>query len=118
MKGTLTQVMDPAQVGPYTTPTNGDRFVGAKFTIVGVSGTFSSDADLDATLIGSDGQTYSPDFSALAGCTNFNHGTYSVTPGASTTGCVAYQVPTGVHVAQIQWGGFLNSGAPASWTIG
>jgi hypothetical protein len=118
MKVTLTQVIDPAHGGPYETPTNGDRYVAAKFTIVGVSGTFSSDANINASLIGSDGQTYTSGGATIAGCTNFNYGTYTVTPGASTTGCVAYEVPTSVHVVQIQWGDILSSGAPASWAVG
>lgn len=117
MKVTLTQVLDPAPPGPYESITNGDRLVAAKFSIVGVSGTFSSDANIDASLIGSDGQTYTSFGEPIVGCTNFNYGTYSVTAGATTVGCVAFEVPLAVKTAHIEWGGFL-SGAPASWSVG
>jgi hypothetical protein len=56
---TLTRLISPAQgASQFSTPQNGDRFVGAVFTIGGISGTFSDDANNDATLIGSNGQTY------------------------------------------------------------
>jgi len=57
----------------------------------------------DATLIGSDGQTYTADFDTLAGCTNFAHGQYQLGTGESSTGCVAFQVPTGVTVAKVKY---------------
>lgn len=116
MTVTLMQVMDPAHGTMYESPTTGDRFVGGKFRIVGVSGTFSDDANIDASLIGSDNQTYSADFDSIAGCTDFNSGTYTVTSGQTSVGCVTFQLPVGVTIAQIQWGGFL-SGAPGVWTV-
>jgi len=117
MKVTLTGVSDPAQPGPYTPVTNGDRLVAAKFSITGVSGTFSSDVFIDASLVGSDEQTYQATPLPVNGCTSFKSGTYSVTPGVTSVGCAAFEVPTAVHVAKIQWGGFLNSGI-ATWTVG
>lgn len=115
----LTKVIDPAQgADQYTTPDNGYRFVGAVFTLSGVSGTYSDDANSDATLIGSNGQSYTADFDAIAGVTNFNNGQYNLTPGVRSVGAVTFQVPTGVSVSAIQWsgtGGF--GGAPATWTL-
>jgi hypothetical protein len=117
MSVTLTQVIDPAQgANEFDTPDNGNRFVGAKFKIAGISGSFSDDANSDAVVIGSDGQSYTPDFSDIAGCTNFNAGGFSVSPGTSATGCVAFQVPQGVTVASVQWGGAFG-GTPATWTL-
>jgi hypothetical protein len=116
---TLTKVIDPAQgADQFTTPNNGYRFVGAVFTLKGVSGTFSDDANSDATLVGSNGQSYTADFNSIAGVTNFNNGLYNLTPGAHSVGAVTFQVPTGVSVSAIQWsgsGGF--GGAPATWTL-
>lgn len=66
--------------------------------------------------MGSDGQTYQPDFSDIAGCTNFNAGSYTVPPGRNSIGCVVFQVPNGVHVASVQWGGQFG-GNPATWTL-
>jgi hypothetical protein len=93
----LTQVIDPAQgADQYTTPNNGFRFVAAVFTLYGVSGTFSDDANSDATLVGSNSQTYTFDGSSLAGVTNFNYGDYNLTPGQTSVGAVAFQVPDAV----------------------
>jgi hypothetical protein len=113
----LTQVIDPAQgADQYTTPNNGFRFVAAVFTLNGVSGTFSDDANSDATLIGSNSQTYTFDGSSLAGVTNFNYGGYNLTAGQTSVGAVAFQVPDGVKVSSIQWGGTFGSSA-ATWTV-
>lgn len=113
----LTQVIDPAQgADQYTTPNNGSRFVGAVFTLNGVSGTFSDDANSDATLIGSNSQTYTFDASNLASVTNFNNGEYNLTPGQTSVGAVAFQVPDWVKVSSIQWGGTFGSSA-ATWTV-
>lgn len=115
----LTRVIDPAQGSDqFTTPDNGNRFVGAVFKIMGLSGTFSDDANNDATLIGSNGQTYSADFNSIAGYTNFNSGEYNVSAGEKSVGAVTFQVPIAVKVAKIEWsanGGF--GGAPAEWQV-
>ncbi len=113
----LTHVMDPAQgADEFNTPDNGNRFVGAKFKITGLSGTFSDDANSDAVLVGSNGQSYQPDFSDIRGCTNFNAGSYSVSPGTSSVGCVVFQVPENVQASSIQWGSEFG-GTPATWTL-
>jgi hypothetical protein len=112
-------VIDPAQgADQFTTPDNGNRFVGAVFTITGTSGTLSDDANNDATLIGSNGQTYTADFDSIAGYTNFNNGEYNVSAGENSAGAVTFQLPLTVNVTKIEWsanGGF--GGAPAEWLI-
>jgi hypothetical protein len=119
MTVTLTKMIDPAQgADQFSTPNNGYRFVGAVFTLDGVSGTFSDDANSDATLVGSNGQSYTADFDSIAGFTNFNSGEYNLTPGVRSVGAVTFQVPVGVSASAIQWsgsGGF--GGAPATWTL-
>jgi hypothetical protein len=116
---TLTQVIDQAQgADQFTTPGNGNRFVGAVFSIKGISGTFSDNANNDAALIGSNGQTYSADFDSITGYTNFNNGEYNVGPGENSLGAVTFQVPLAVQVAKVEWsanGGF--GGAPAEWLV-
>jgi hypothetical protein len=116
---TLTQVIDPAQgADQFTTPQSGSRFVGAVFTIKGISGTFSDDANNDATIIGSNGQTYTADFDSITGYTSFNDGEFSVSPGESSVGAVTFQIPLAVKVSKVEWsanGGF--GGAPAEWLI-
>ena len=119
MSVTLTKVIDPAPgADQFTTPGNGNRFVAAVFTITGISGTFSDDANNDATLVGSNGQTYTADFDSIAGYTNFNNGLYNVSAGENSVGAVTFQVPLTVKVTKIEWsanGGF--GGAPAEWLV-
>jgi hypothetical protein len=116
MSVTLTAVIDPARATPYESVTNGSRLVAVKFTITGVSGTFSSDANIDASVIGNDAQTYSVSFNGVQGCTNFNGGSYSVTPGHTSIGCVVFEVPNSVKLSQVTWGGSFG-GKPAVWDV-
>jgi hypothetical protein len=115
----LLRVIDPAQgADQFTIPQSGGRFVGAVFIIKGISGTFSDDANNDATLIGSDGQTYTADFDSIAGYTNFNHGEYNVSAGETSVGAVTFQIPLTVTVSKIEWS--VNDGmggVPAEWLI-
>jgi hypothetical protein len=113
----LTNVIDPAQgVDQSSTPNNGFRLVGAVFTLSGVSGTFSDDANSNATIVGSNGLSYTASANSIAGVTNFNN--YILTPGVHSVGAVTFQIPTGIKVSAIQWsadGGF--GGAPVTWTL-
>lgn len=113
----LTQIIDPAKgANEFETPDNGKRFVGAKFKLTGTSGSFNDDANSDATLVGSDGQSYTADFDDIAGCTNFNGGDFTVTPHQTSVGCVVFEVPDSVHVRSVQWNSSLE-GTPATWTV-
>jgi hypothetical protein len=102
---TLTQIIDPAQGGDqYTTPDDGKRFVGAVMTIKNVgTSAFTGDAASNSTIMGSDGQIYTPDFNSLAGCTDFDNGQYQLGAGESATGCVAFQIPNGVTVVKFKF---------------
>ncbi|HEX4656524.1 MAG TPA: hypothetical protein VH307_03990 [Streptosporangiaceae bacterium] len=118
MTVTLTRMIDPALgADQFSTPNNGFRFVGAVFTLKGVSGTFSDDANSDATVVGSNIQSYTADFNSIAGVTNFNHGEFNLTPGTTSIGAVTFQVPDGVKVASVQWSGSIFGGAPAAWVV-
>jgi hypothetical protein len=116
----LTKVIDPARgADSFSTPDNGKRFVGAVFTIKGVSGTSTDDANSDANLVGSDGQTYTADFDSIAGYTNFNSGQFNVGPGAVSVGAVTFQVPMGVKVYEVQWNAASGFGsASGTWKVG
>jgi hypothetical protein len=114
----LTQVIDPAEgADQFTAPNNGFRFAGAVFTLQGVSGTFSDDANNNATVVGSNGQSYTADFDSIAGYTNFNNGEFNLTPGVKSVGAVTFQIPNGVMIASIQWNGNIFGGAPATWVV-
>jgi hypothetical protein len=116
---TLARVIDPAQgADQFTTPQSGSRFVSAVLNIKGISGTFSDDANNDATIIGSNGQTYTADFDRITGYTNFNDGEFSVSAGESSVGAVTFEIPLAVKISKVEWsanGGF--GGAPAEWLI-
>jgi hypothetical protein len=114
---TLVRVIDPAQgASQFDTPDNGKRFVGTVFTIKALNGSpQNEDANTDAAVIGSNGQTYTADFSSIAGYTNFNNGSIQVAQGETQTGAVTFQVPNGVKVLEVQWtpsGGF---GSTVQW---
>jgi hypothetical protein len=107
---TLSQLIDPAE-GADIAPNSGDRYVAAVFVIADTSPSQSTsdDANSDASVVGSDNQTYSADFNDVNGCTNFNNGQYQLNPGQSSTGCVVFQLPTNVNVQLVEWsptGGF------------
>jgi len=115
---TLLAIIDPASgADEFTTPSAGSRFVGVKWEIKTTgSGTLSDDANNDTSLIGSDDQTYQPDFSTIAGCTNFDDGMYTIPSGQESIGCVTFQVPDAVKPAKVQFslgGGF--GGVAGQW---
>lgn len=116
---TLVKVIDPAQGSDqFNTPDNGNRFVGAVFTVTVTSGSLTDeDANSDASVTGSNSQTYTADFDTIADYTNFNGGDINLTQGQSVTGAVTFQVPEGVQVSRVQWqpGGF---GQSATWNVG
>ena len=91
----------------------GTRFVAAVFKITdnGTAST-SDDANNNATIVGSNDESYSADFDNVSECTNFNDGEYEIASGQSLTGCVVFEIPTSVSVAKIEWspdGGFGGS---------
>jgi hypothetical protein len=98
-----TKVVDPAQGLNQTTPKQGKRFVATLFTITNTSSqTLSTDGNLDANLVGSNGQIYSPAHTALSECAG--HTTkVQLAGGKSGTSCVAFEVNSGVKVATVQF---------------
>lgn len=117
---TLTQVIDPAQgADQFTTPDPGKRFVAVDLSIKNNGhSTYSDDANNDTSLIGSDNQSYTPDFDSVSECTNFDNGQITLAAGESVTGCVVFQLPTGVTTAKVQYtpdSGF--SGSTGEWQV-
>ncbi len=117
---TITQVIDPASgADQYTTPDAGKRFVGVEMTIQNTGKkTLQDDANSTTTVQGSDNQTYTFDVNDISECTNFNSGSYTLAPGASVTGCVVFQLPTGVSPKQVQFQptGFTG-GTTGQWQV-
>jgi hypothetical protein len=115
---TLTQVIDPATpASQYISPDAGTRYVSALITITN-KGTASvkDDANNDVTLIGSDNQSQTSNFTPVAECTDFANGVFNIAGGASATGCVTFQVPNSTTPAKIQFTGNSGlSGDTAEW---
>lgn len=85
-------------------PLAGNRLVALSLTLTDTGpGTISSDADTDATLTGTNGQTYMAAFDPVAGCTNFSGGIYTLRDGATETGCVVFQIPVDVSDSSVQF---------------
>lgn len=116
---TLAKVVSSAKgADQLSTPDKGNRFVGAVFTIKALSGSpKDEDANSDAALIGSNGQTYTADFNSIAGYTNFNNGSVDVAQGDTVTGAVTFQVPTGVAVSKVQWSSGGGFGSTVQWSV-
>ncbi len=103
---TATQVIDPA-TGASASAESGDRFVAVELTLSNQSSATSIDGDANysTTLTGSDGQTYAADYDMVSQCTSFlsGFGDFQLSSGASSTGCVVFQLPTAVSVQSIQF---------------
>ena len=112
------EVFDPAQgADQLSQPDSGKRFVAIDFSLRNTSGsTITDDINNDVTLIGTDSQSYTPDFDGVSECTNFNEGEYTLTPGNAESGCVVYQVPNGIDIKLIQFTLNSFSGDVAQWT--
>ncbi len=115
---TLVKVVDPAEPdNSFDAADAGKRLVGAEFKLTGISGNAQDDANNDAVVQGSDGQLYQPTFNGLAAGTNFDSGSFSLRSGVTEIGWVAFEVPDGVKVTDVQWNPSLSGGA-VTWVIG
>ncbi len=118
-KVTLDKVLEPAApASEFDAAASGHHLAGVQFTVVGVKGNTDENVNLDAKVVGSDGQLYSASIaSRLAVGTNFDYGSIKVSPGEKLTGWAAFELPNGVTVKSVQWSPFLSS-EHATWTIG
>ena len=94
---------NPNDVGPNSLVPANTQLYSAKLQITDIRGTYNDDTNNDATLIGSDKQSYSAGVDSITGCTNFNNGTVTLSPGQSAVGCVSFEVPDGVTATQFQY---------------
>lgn len=115
---TMTQIIDPATgANEFYTPNSGDRFVAVDMGLQNPSSaTITDDANLDATVIGTDSQAYTADFDSVAECTNFSSGQFTLLPGNSENGCVVFQLPVGIAVKAVQFTLGLNTADTVQWT--
>ena len=116
---TLVKVIDPAKgEDEFTVPGSGKRFVGLIFRVKALAGSLQDeDANNDAAVIGGNGQSYSADFSGIAGYTNFRDGAIHAAQGETVTGSVTFQVPNGVPVSKVQWTALSGYGSTVEWIL-
>ena len=116
----LDLIIDPATaVGRSTTLKHGRRLVGVVFTIDAISGRLRhEDAGSLATVVGSDGKTYTPGDSSIAGYAGLRNRHLNIAQGASATGAVAVQMPAGVTVSTVRWSAAPRSRSTITWPVG
>ncbi len=112
------QVIDPASgADPYTNAAHGKRFVGIKLRIHNVAPQkYQNNANNETTLTLSNGRRLASDYNPLVGCGNFDNGQVVLNAGQTKTGCVAFQVPNGVHVTKVSYRNTVFPGTGAQWT--
>jgi hypothetical protein len=104
----LTRIIDPAQGADGDTSflQNGDRFVAAEFKVSDHSAKpigGLTEFDNATTVVGSDGQTHSPDEPySVSECQNFDNGPDQIASGGSVTECVVFQIPRKVSPRRIE----------------
>jgi hypothetical protein len=112
---TVTSVVDPATAGTGSgEPDSGYRFVAVEMSLTDTGlGSVEGDANYSTTVVGSDGTTYHADFGTVAECTNFSYGLFDIPGNDSASGCVAFELPTGVTATTIKFTlapGWLDTG--------
>ncbi len=122
--GTTTWRVTVLKVVPNATPDNsfdaapaGSYLVGAEIQFTGVTGTSGDDANNDLVVQGSDHQVYQPAFDGLAYGTNFDSGDWTVAPGQTQVGWVAFEVKNGVTPASIQFTIGAGLSGTVTWTV-
>jgi hypothetical protein len=96
----------------FNAPSPGDYLVAVEFRVKDISASYdvSDDADVDATVVGSDNQTYTASFDTVTECTNFDHGDFQLGPGESSTGCVVFELPNAIRGTAVKWVTFTGTG--------
>jgi hypothetical protein len=115
----LDLILDPAPAaGRSTTLKHRTRLVGVVFTIKAVSGAVrAGNARRDAVVVASNGHTYTPVTSPIAGYAGFRDGRVKVARHGSATGAVTFQLPAGVTVSTVKWAAGSGSGATLRWPV-
>lgn len=113
---TILNVTDQAKgANQYVEPKSGNHFVSVTLKVNNnTTGNLRGNANSEVNVIGSDGQSYTPSFEQLIDCSNFSYGSYQLTSGTETTGCVGFNVPNGVTVTKVLF--TPQSGVPAGTT--
>jgi hypothetical protein len=116
---TLKKVIDPASgASKYSNPAKGNHFAGVQLRIVNTAATtYQNNANNETTITLSSGKTINANYNPIAGCGNFDNGQVTLKAGATSTGCVTFQIPKGQTVTQVGYGNTVFPGKNAKWQI-
>ena len=116
---TLSKLIDPASgANSYSNPAKGDHFVGVKLRIHNTAtSTYQNNANNETTITLASGKTLHADYNPVAGCGNFDNGQITLKSGASSTGCVTFQVPKGQKVIKVGYRNTVFPGQSAEWNV-
>ena len=116
---TLTKVIDPASgANSYSKPASGKHFVGVKLRVQNkAAGTYQNNANNETTITLSNGKTLHANYNPIASCGNFDNGQLNVKSGATSTGCVTFQVPKSSKVIQVSYRNTVFPGTTAQWSV-
>jgi hypothetical protein len=116
---TLKKVIDPASgANSYSDPAKGSHFVGVKLRIHNTATTaYQNNANNETTITLSNGKKLYADYNPIAGCGNFDNGQITLKSGATSTGCVTFQVPKGQKVTQVGYSNTVFPGQNAEWRV-
>jgi hypothetical protein len=109
---------EPAQASNFLeSPGSGEFLVAVEFQVKDISTQYrvSDSAGVDATVVGSDDQTYTLSVDPVTGCTDFDNTQFNLEPGETDDGCVAFELPDGVKVTTVKWTD--ESGALSEWSF-
>ena len=109
MAVTVTQVMDPLQVGPDDQPDSGQRVVGIQITLKNVGSVAYSDSPSNgATLLSNTNDQAKDQIVSGGPCGNGFASSANIAPGNEQQGCIPFEMPVGQTPAIFQF--TLNSG--------
>jgi Domain of unknown function (DUF4352) len=100
---TLVRVIEPATV-PAGWGDAGKTYIATqlKITNTGTS-TIVGNSNSDVSVVGSDNQSYSADFTTVSECKDFAYGWFLLAAGSSTTGCVVFALPYGITPVKVKY---------------
>ena len=116
---TLKKLIVPASgASKYSNPAKGSHFVGIMLRIHNIAAsTYQNNANNETTITLANGKTLYADYNPIADCGNFDNGQLTLKSGASSTGCVTFQVPKGQTVIKVGYRNTVFPGQSAGWNV-
>ena len=108
MDATMTKVISPLPTTQFDTPGNGKHYVGIQFTLKNTGTNVYSDSPSNGAklILSDDSQVDTTYTTSDTGCEAA--GSMTIAVGATRRGCLAFEVPNGLHPKTIQF--TLDSG--------